>query len=175
MWELALRYFSPALDREKTADKKLTYFPIYDDKHRCTTYLAVAGRRGMPVAVLDDINAVQPFNSGYESLSWLHRLVNTDKHRMPILTLAFIPTVTFIADLEGNVESYGSGKLKVHDEASDELVDWQPGMKGAPVWNDQLVVVTFEDTAVPRDQVDQTLKQMVTTVTGIVNRFDRHL
>jgi len=42
----------------------------------------------VPKVATDLIESVQPYHAGYEPLATLNSLVNSDKHRLPVLTFA---------------------------------------------------------------------------------------
>jgi|ERR1022692_593825 hypothetical protein len=165
IWELVVRYFSPPLDVTKSAERRLTYFPISADPLSIMGRLDSLAKRGIPAAAIDEIKAVQPQNRGYEPLRWIDRLVSVDKHRMPLLLLSYVPTVLWISDMQGNVLSIASGKLKT-SVVSEGHIKVEMDRQLA-------VTVTFQDVTMPREPIDRTLEQIVETAAHVVPRFER--
>ena len=71
------------------SDRRFISFPISIKPYSTNMALTDAGyvnklnrfaNRGMPADIIEEIKAVQPHNTGYEPLWWLHELVNFDKH-----------------------------------------------------------------------------------------------
>jgi hypothetical protein len=91
VWELAVKYFVPAVDLRDRNDRRITAFPIFEHSVSEQGYadrIDRLKRRQVPAAALRDIAAQQPDVSGDQALWWLHELVNSDKHRTPVLTLS---------------------------------------------------------------------------------------
>jgi hypothetical protein len=155
MWQLAARYFSPKLNPAKSGDRRLTMFPIYKTpfERGYVDTLDRLAQRGIPAAAIDEIKMAQPYHRKQFHLWWLHELVNTDKHRMPLLTLAYVPVFAFMTDASGRVR-HTSGQITGHVEALDEIT------------------VTFQDVSVPHAPVDWTLEQIIKKVVDIIPRFD---
>lgn len=80
-WQLAVKFASapPVVGVDKI------YFPLAKGNVFQSRGLA---NYSIPDSVLDEIEKVQPYQIGYESLKLLSRLGNTDKHCLPLLTLA---------------------------------------------------------------------------------------
>lgn len=97
IWELANRYFSPAVDLRQ-ADRKILTFPILladpDRRQGHIDHLRRLAKRGMPTSAIDVIASVQDDvrEDGPEPLRWLYELANIDKHRYAVLTVG-----TFVA------------------------------------------------------------------------------
>jgi len=91
-WELASKYSGPL-----QAGKDRITFPILDTLSEfaskspaCLTKKFAA----VPAAARDLIDGIQPYRAGYEPLSLLNRLINSDKHRLPLLTVAYAETAS---------------------------------------------------------------------------------
>ncbi|HWE85810.1 MAG TPA: hypothetical protein VG267_12760 [Terracidiphilus sp.] len=169
VWELAQRYFSPAFNQTSGNDRRITSFPIagapgepgYVDRLDRLT------KRGIPTSAIDEIKVVQPHNRGYESLLLLHKLVNTDKHRMPILTLAYVPFFAFSVDGAGRVQPiahWGPDRKTIPTPAELEAMHMEHRAS---------VTVTFQDKTMPREPVDRTLEDIIKTIADIIPRFEQ--
>src|SRR5665213_4296904 len=101
-WELAVRYFNPRLDVASLEERRIASLPLYQvaGDNGYTNRLKSLAKRGMPASAISEIDAIQPYNGGYESLWVLHELVNTDKHRLPIITLGFIPAFAYFGTID---------------------------------------------------------------------------
>ena len=110
VWELAQRYFSPAFNQTSGDDRRITSFPLADtpEEPGYVDRLDRLTKRGIPTPAIDEIKSVQPYNRGYEALLLLHELVNRDKHRMPILTLAYVPFFAYFIE-DGAVKLWPTG------------------------------------------------------------------
>jgi hypothetical protein len=165
IWELAGRYFSPPFDAADFNDRRITSFPISNGPTEAgyVDRLNRLAKRGVPTAAIDEIKAMQPHNRGYESLRWLHELVNTDKHRATILTLAYVPVFYCITG-GGQLIAYGSGQFKTYKATSGEIT-----MK---MDDEVAITVTFQDVTMPREPVDRTLEQIIETAANIIPCFE---
>ncbi len=182
MWELASRYFSPPIDITKHHDRNITAFPITNNPKDVghVNRLNCLTNRKIPAAAIAEIKAVQPYNRGYEPLWWLHGLVNGDKHRMPVLTIAEVPSFIYGVGPDGSI-TYNGGPVgrsvtfKGHVEALDTvtnggLIETKTTME---MDNQITVTVTFQDVTMPREPVDRTLEQIIKTAADIIPRFDQ--
>jgi hypothetical protein len=169
VWELAGRYFSPPFNAGNANDRRITSFPISNlpsDAGYVNRLTSLANRK-IPAVAIDEIKAVQPYNEAYQPLWWLHELVNTDKHRMPILTLAYVPFFAWGTEPDGTIRPVvhwgGPGREAVPtaEEAAAMRMEHQVA-----------VCVTFQDVSMPREGVDRTLENIVKCVADIVPRFE---
>jgi hypothetical protein len=191
IFQLARKYFVPPFD-PATADrntKTAVTFPIYvAGEHgyatgikRLSDLLKPAGGRDIPTVVVKEIEASQTHNCGSNTLGWLHHLVNTDKHRMPLLTIGRLKAGTVSAQLSGtgNVEVIVDNTpiaqgisvtsfIVPHGQAERITVKGH----GVKMNIQPTVVVTFQDVLMPRIPVDVALEQIVETVGHVVPRFD---
>ena len=169
VWELAVRYFSPAFDASDSNDRRITAFPICDSPADpwYVDRLNRLAKRGIPTPAIDEIKTMQPHNRGYESLRWLRELVNTDKHRMPILTISYVPFFVYGRDADGRiypVPHWGAGRKTT--PTPDEI-------KAMVMEHQVSIHVTFQDVTMPRQPVDLTLEQIIKTAANIIACFDK--
>lgn len=179
IWELAARYFSPPVDLVKQNDRRITAFPITNNP-KDAGYLDRLGRlknRKIPAAAIVEIAAVQPYNTGQAPLLWLHDLVNTDKHRMPILTVARIPSFAYVTNPDGEIAFGSQLKLKpIISRVGEQLPSGKFATKieiEADMDGKITIAVTLKDVSMPREPVDQTLAQIIETAANIIPRFDQ--
>ena len=166
VWQLAVRYFSdPPLIPDD--DRRWVSFPIYIDKSDAglSNKINRLTNRKIPTDAIDEIIAVQPNDRRYESLWWLHELVNADKHRMIHLTTTMFPTFTWI-EIEGIGPIFPGFGHHLGAAASS-------GSEPMEMKAQNPVCVTIDDIAMPREPVDRMLEQIIKTVTNVVPRFDR--
>jgi len=171
-WELAQKYFSPRLDVKKNpGDKKLASFPILQKPASLKKYLNDLKNRKMPTKVIKEIEASQPYNTGYESLLWLRELVNTDKHRMLLLTTGEFDymTVTLAtpAIYQDLIKQPVTLTIPRSRAAKEPPLQSDVQMKG-----EVSIYVTWADAALPREPVDKTLDDIVKCVATTTPKFD---
>jgi hypothetical protein len=97
-WELASRYSSTPL----TPKKARLYFPL----QKCAADFCANARPpfvkySVPASAIDIMESVQPYHSGYEQLGLLSDFVNEDKHRLPLLTIAYVNTASIQISIQG--------------------------------------------------------------------------
>lgn len=179
-WELAVHYLGdPPFD--PVADRRWVSFPLTINPHD-TGYVNKINRftnRRIPTDVIANIKMVQPHNAGYESLWILHELVNTDKHRVPLLTIGIVnPSMRsltmVIADvLSGELNTFEATSVTSVTafpfpfdtiEVRDVKVDAQGIVSG---------FVAFQDVSMPREPIDGTLERVIRTVADVIQRFDK--
>jgi hypothetical protein len=112
----------------------------------------------IPDPVIAELRAVQPYNTGYESLGLLNALINIDKHRLPILTLAGISGFT----------------IRI-PRSTDMPPNLMPETKRSDVNTQATITVTWEDITMPREPVHRTLTNIFETVADVVPKFDRYV
>jgi len=163
MWEVGGTYADRVLVPPPHGRDKL-YFPIchapteFDNR-----YVKLLADYKIPDPVVADLRAVQPYNAGYEALALLNVLINVDKHRLPILTLAEISGFKLIIRHTTNSDSNIPPKFNSAGSQNPD-VDIQP-----------TVAVTWEDVTMPREPVHRTLKEIFETVADVVPKFDRYV
>jgi len=156
MWEIGGTYAGRALVPPPDGRDKF-YFPI------CATptefdngYKKLPADHKIPDPVIAELRAVQPYNTGYESLSLLNTLINADKHRLPILTLAEISGFTIVeADVQPRFLNFSEAESCMHTQAT--------------------IAITWEDITMPREPVHRTLTNIFETVADVVPKFDRYV
>lgn len=172
LWELTARYFNPPFDVTDLSDRRITSFPIYEKPGDAgyTDRLKRLTKRGLPTPAIDLIDLVQPHNGGYKPLWWLHELVNTDKHRVPLLVVGSIPAYAWVADENGIIPPVVTpSALAFYEALQAKRLPTDPvAMRMYP---QVTVQVSFEDFAMPREPVDRTLEDIVKTVADIIPRF----
>lgn len=169
IWELVLRYFSPPFDSANSNDRRITSFPI-SEKAADSGYmnrLNCLANRKVPAAAIDEIKMVQPYNRGYEPMWWLHELVNTDKHRMPILTVSTVPFFAWFEDADGRI------RPAAHWSPNRKTIPTPAELEAMRVEYQVSICVTFQDVTMPREPVDLTLEQIIETAANIIPRFER--
>lgn len=167
IWELAARYFCPPFDETDFHDRRITSFPISKgaaDRGYVDRLNRLANRK-LPAAAIDEIKAVQPYNRGYEPLWWLHTLVNTDKHRMLILTLSYVPFFAWWEDEHGGIHPAAHWGPDRNPPTGAELLAMR-------VKHQVNIFVTFQDVSMPREPVDRTLEQIIEAAANIIPRFE---
>ncbi len=170
-WELGQRYFVPTLDITKFKDKRLASFPICDTAAEIKVSLERLADRQVPAGAISNIEAVQPYNAGYEPISLLAKLVNQDKHRLLLTTIGEVDGLSIefsqspIDGFPGRTVNLGRKDLAALGKNHAFQSDMQ--MKAEPT-----ISVTWEDVSMPREPLDVTLENIVRCVEGIVPRFD---
>jgi hypothetical protein len=123
----------------------------------------------IPASVISLIEGVQPYHVGKESLGLIKALVDEQKHRLPVLTIAFATTaempvaeddyVVIGRNLSGGVRfELGADGLLYPDHAD--------------VGGDVAVFLALKDAAVPATPVDVVLEQMAECVAEIIPIFE---
>lgn len=170
VWQLATKYFASLNpDSHRWVNFPISNVPPDGWIERETNRLT---QHGIPTPAIDCIKTVQPYNAGYEPMGWLNALVNTDKHRMPLLTISEMSNSEAARMNYGISEivrrmamGYGVHHFKTYGEAViDAAVQVQP---------EPTIFVAFEDVLMPHVPVDRTLEQIVETVANVIPRFDR--
>jgi len=121
--ELAIRYFDPPFDplAPERSRRQAVNFPIYVPNEggychglkRLSHLLKPTLTLNIPTLVCKAIEAAQTHRDcqwgqtqGADTLTWLHHLVNTDKHRSPLLTIGSLGRFRLAwvgsADIESN-------------------------------------------------------------------------
>jgi len=178
VWALAERHFAPALDPKSMADRRIACFPIYDPA-RTNSYedrLKSLVKRGMPTNACVEIDAVQSHKTGNRALSLLHELVNTDKHRLPILTLGAIGNFSYSASIIDGVQYMDPPAGHPIWDNPDNYFNtkWSDAEREEMGVNCNVsVFVTFQNVTMPREPVDRTLENILKTVADIIPRFER--
>ena len=177
VWELAQKFFSPVFDQTSRNDRQLTAFPI-DGTFNGTGFgdrLDRLTKRGVPAEAIDEIKAVQTHGRGDDTLLWLHKLVNTDKHRTLLLTITELESVTvtlfpqaIYADVIKTPATITIPRDKAITMQGMAALRSDVQMQGQTSF-----CVALEDVSMPRVPVETTLEQIFKTVADIIPRFDR--
>jgi hypothetical protein len=177
MWELSQQYFSPPFDITKTGDRRITSFPIFQtsaDPSFENRFNALANRK-VPTTAISEIKSVQPYNAGYEPLRWLHHLVNNDKHRMPLLTVANFDNLIITISTPAIFQDLVSEPVALTIPRDDAAENGPPFQSNVQMKGEVALYVTWKDIAMPREPVDRTLEQIIKCVKEIIPRFDAFL
>src|ERR1035437_8630899 len=162
VWELASRYAGRELVVPPFGTDK-PYFPIYVVPNKCVGYINSLSQYNIPAGALDEIRAVQPYFGGYQPLCFLHLLVNSDKHRLPVILHSTVSSVTVSV---------------IHKKPSHTL-DANPSLSPISNINDVEVnahataYVASDDLLMPPEPIDRTLENISKCVADIIPRFDR--
>jgi len=190
MFQLVKRYFDPPFDITNRDHRMVTAFPLFEKRSTDPTSAEMnrfsklaSFMTKVPADLFDTIKRVQPYNSGYEPLWWLHELVNTDKHRLLLVTRSDIPVAQFwftyrdttigigptpfVANKDVFLAGGFSTNVGVSDFPEEVDVQYQP-----------TIHVTFENLPVPLAgiktiPVESVLQQILETVVQVLPQFDR--
>lgn len=181
VWELANRPSNPPV--------KYTSFKIFENAKDKTyvDWLEKLAKWKIPPLAIDEIKAVQPYQSGNDSLWWLGKLVNTDKHRMPLLTIGIFGSVVLGFDRAANdkcfyykLEAPGATSVSV-EGSSATSVGYHPHSESVRAVSDARFVetqpsiyVAWQDSELPREPIDRMLERIIECVENIVPRFDSY-
>lgn len=170
-WELAQRYFAPPLDITKGKDLKLASFPISELPIKIKERLDGLADRQIPAAAISEIEAVQPYNAGYEPILLLAKLVNQDKHRLLLPTIGEVDGLS-IEFAPSPHDGFTPGTINLRRKDLDAIgknpmFQSDMKMKAKPA-----IYVAWKDIPMPQEPLDRTLEQIVKCVADIVPRFD---
>jgi hypothetical protein len=181
MWELAVKYLVPTPVITNREDRRITNFPISESPTDTgyTDRLNRFANRQLPAPIIDEIKLVQPYNAGYEPLRTLHELVNTDKHRMPLMGTAkfggFMLLDTWalqsLSNPEVRIVELGQFTISTtRDTSSVTVHKMNMNVNAQPT-----ISVTWQDVTMPHEPVDRTLEDIVKCVANIIPRFQPFL
>jgi hypothetical protein len=174
VWELSQKFFIPAFDVRKSEDRRLTAFPI-DGNYKGSGFqdrLDVLTRRGCPAGAVKQIHAVQTHGRSDDTLGWLHQLVNTDKHRSPLLTLGTIDHMVITLATSVLYQDIISDPATI-SVSRDLITRGVPMQSDVQMQGQTTLCVAFEDVTMPREPVTVTLEQIIKTAANIIPTFDR--
>ena len=99
-WEIAKRFHVPPPIVGKNRDIS---FPILDSPtgDSADRFAKMAKKWCFPADAISLIQSIQPYHAGYEPLGALAFLTNTDKHCLPLLTIAYAKTSSIKVNVEG--------------------------------------------------------------------------
>ena len=174
MWELAERYFDPALDiRRNPDDKRLSAFPIFSSKtdKRVKVRFNSLAKRKVPTPAITRLKRVQPYNARYKPLLSLRELVNQDKHQTLLLTIGEVGdmTVEFSAWHLSDIVREPETITIPRNLTTEKQPPFQSDM---PMKGKAVIYVTWKDVSMPREPVDLTLEKIIKCVADIIPGFD---
>jgi hypothetical protein len=164
-WQIGLKFRTPSV----VVGKDMLY------------YLGARGFTGPKTATdpaaLDLLQSMQPTVAGYERLKTLNDLVNEDKHRLPLLTVAVIKPrhISVITTETPPCTVISFPTLPVWSTAGGFVADLSlEGLRpeDVKVVSDGSTFITFENPLMPREPAELTLDKIVKCVTDIVPRFE---
>jgi len=182
-WQLVVKHSSvtPVVGKDRI------YFPLSKDaaSFRANGRSHLAHHR-IPTAAIDIVERVQPYHAGYYTLGVLNRLVNEDKHCLPLLTVARAETASITIDIGGDPLTFSINHPPADFDPSEEFTIGfsRPGLtfdatKGVSIDIESVkvdgqvaVFISLQNAPVPREPVDLTLEKIVKTVADIIPRFD---
>jgi hypothetical protein len=161
------------------------YFPIFDDvvKYEAGKHGRVKGMRSDAISAID---AVKPYRGGDDTLWRLHKLNNSDKHRLLLTVGSAYRSVDIGGHLhrklvEAFPESSGSPAISLHLRPADRLCPLKAGdelfIDQADAKVDEGLKFTF-DIALSEPQVAEgeplveTVKQMADVIDGLIPHFE---
>ena len=174
MWELAERYFDPALDiRRNPDDKRLSAFPIFSSKtdKRVKVRFNSLAKRKVPPPAITQLKRVQPYNARHKPLLSLRDFVNRDKHATLLLTIGEVGDMTVefsawhLSDIVREPE-----KITIPRNLTTEKQP--PFQSDMPMKGKAVIYVTWKDVSMPREPVDLTLEKIIKCVADIIPGFD---
>lgn len=184
IWELANRYFVPAIDIEAFEDRSILTFPMLlaSPKRRKghINHLYSLQKRGIPATAIDIIKNLQADVTGDESLRRLYDLVNTDKHRTPILAISVVHQVQI------GIDNY-LGKAWLIRSQDFQFLNDGVALKAPPALLEGIrskavdvdlqmaVAVTCGNPPMPRAPLAETLTDIVKFVADAIPRFEPFL
>lgn len=188
-WQLVTRHCPAPLTKRQA---KRIYFPISTSKNKAdllgSQSYANLALHGVPAPALDLIGSVQPYHAGYGALETLSLLVNEDKHRLPLLTVAFAHTASMQILVDGEFVFGLAGCMIRRGLAGEKIVGGLAGIgttlpapdpalpsqspRDVKVEGQVTVFVALQDPTMPREPVDRTIGDVVECVANIIPRFD---
>jgi hypothetical protein len=128
--------------------------------------------------VIDEVESVQPNKAGNEPLQWLNSLVNTDKHRMILLTVGIVGSAQIVMwqPPDGIRRMVSGASIR-----SGATFKTNPTMMAAindgsmQVDVQATIDITWKDVSMPSEPVEVTLGGIVTFTRDIVEKLGRFL
>lgn len=197
-WECARKHTPPAtLIRQGNA----IHFPIHKS---ASDFESNGGSKlknllSFPASVIDEIERIQPYHAGNEPLGVLSELVKTDKHRLPLLTIATEETESISIMEDGNTFTVYFSDTPFPDSpiatpidpdspdaiAARKLLEKalskasSPGDTAQPadvnVDGQVKVFISLKDFPMPNEPIDVTLTNIFKCVSDIIPRFEPFL
>jgi hypothetical protein len=170
-WQLAMRHYPNPL----VPGRDRLYFPIFADLNLFNSDGSPKlARYHIPAPALDLIESIQPYHAGYEPLGFLGLLTNEDKHRLPLLTVACVDSVSML--ISGR-RVFRGGPGITEMAVSTKFYAFNPGSPEEPppdvkVKGQATLFVAFQNPTMPGGAVDWALENLVKCVADIIPRFD---
>src|SRR5580658_216761 len=162
-WELAAKHVGRALVGPPTGRDKIS-FPIIFKRDDFGNHRKAFERYNVPTTAIDEIESVQPYARGDHPLGLLKLLVDSDKHRLPVLTRGAVRGVTVV------IQHTGPATLPAGSDPSAS------GKKQPVDMRAQLAIfVALQEPEMPREPVERTLENIVKGVADVIDRFERFL
>lgn len=163
MWEVVGTCAGRVLVPPPHGDDRI-YFPICQNPTSFTQTISSLNspKRNYKLtdALIRCLELVQPYHPGYEPLSFFRELANADKHRLPLVVIGDIETMTTdVITISRN--------SKFPPILTDDPAYYEPKVN-----TQATVCVTWQDTFMPPEPVERTLEDFVKIVADIVPRFD---
>lgn len=174
IWELAVRYFKPALGK---GDRLLASFPIDTEETKFAKRLTKLEERlsqSPPVAAsaIAAIKEAQTRGQSDDVLGWLNELVNHDKHRALLLVRGdhdfFDLTLATPAILQSEIGD-GTARMRIprrSGDANELLIQSNVQMTA-----EYFPYLSFGESRLPRRPIEIVLKQIIETVENIIQTF----
>ena len=154
-WQLAIRYWN----KKPVAGKDKLYF----------FWPNGLNKNGMDLSVLDFTKKFQPEQNKY--LRILKEIVNEDKHRLPLLTLAHVYGREISLSVRaGDVVTEG-----IASSAHSVSIYVGEGVDDIKVKGDAHVFVTPQNQNLGYAPIEQTLDTIVKSVSDVVQKFEQFL
>jgi hypothetical protein len=170
-WQLAGRYAGRALipGRDKP------FFPI-QTKGLVLNPDAIAklAKYNIPAKTLSRIKSVQPYRAGYEPLFSLERLVNEDKHRLPLLAVGSAWGIK-MSGKGGSAFCNGNNlTVSLAHVAFGTIgpLSAQQKTEEMEVKGETTLFVTLKNPLMPGGAIDWQLENIINCVAKIVRKFD---
>jgi hypothetical protein len=145
--------------------KDKLFFPIVSSPNLFRNARKIFEKYKVPTAAIDEIGAVQPYGGGHHPLWQLKLLVNSDKHRLPVLVGGDLRGVTTV------IRRLSTSPALPADSSPAASGNEQPVDMHAQL----SIFVALQDAAVPREPVERTLENIVKSVADVIPRFDGFL
>lgn len=171
IWELASRFFTPPIDLAGFDDRRILSFPI-EGTFRGNGFnerLRQLAHRGIHGTAIDTIKASQSEDGAADALRWLHELVNTDKHRMPLLTITDIESIEVTLSRPVLHQDAAPATMRLPGTIVGRRI---PIHSDVQMRSETTFCVTFKDASVPRAPIENILTPIIESVATIVPRFE---
>jgi hypothetical protein len=171
-WEVANKNPPrPLTDREK---RDIT-FPTCPDAASFNSSRPVSVLRNVaPAGAVQEMEQVQPYQTGFEVLGHLADLVRVDKHRTLLVGAGFMAGMGRITLTWGGKSWYNPGGISIGTNlagfgaSSSEDLDVSATLDG-----EATIYVTFRDADLPRLPADLLVEAIIGCVDGLIPRFER--